>query len=810
MSMSEHDAKTALPIKSTVAVAVSMALSGHAGTAEAQEGSSGGLEEITVTARKREQSLQDVSASVQAITGDDMKRQGLSNMADVIRFLPSVSTIGGTAGANKIIFRGVSDNPNAFIAASSSALYLDEQPLTQFAVNPEPRMIDIERVEALAGPQGTLYGDSSQSGTLRIITNKPDPSAFSAYGDVMYRTGEESDASYEVSGMVNLPLIEDKFALRLVGFSSTDGGFIDNVLGDSPMRGGFTNADVVEENINGVDTVGGRAAAKWFLNDNWGITLAGIYQKSEAQNRNDYDPDVGDLETVKFFNDVRNDEWSQFALGIEGEFGDGFEFVSSTSYFDRDVDYVYDRTTYAAYFNYTFCGLYQFPGYCWSGQTFYDQDTVAKNTYVQENTRFTQEFRLSRSTDNTRWVVGAFYEEKTESWDYKTQPNQFSTSPIPVYYWTVVNSYTFDASLDPSFWRSGDDGTNWDQWAVFGNFSMDFNDQWSAEIGLRYFDQKMNRTYFVDKPFLVDAPGWPDVVTPTGGNSGTVPKVSLTYRFDDEKLIYGLYSEGFRAGGVNRNRTPYTRFPSVYEPDKLQNYELGAKTRWADGRIQVNATLFYMQWSDYQIEVVDPSFQPCGPGEVPEVDLCDQPFQVVVGNVGDAQQTGLEMDFQAVAGENLDLGLNMTYVKAETSESFVVTQPVEKGTRLPNVPEFKLTAFGQFNWPVNFVSDGSMYARLQYSYQSESDNQLEPFPELEPLEYPNLPKRVQSAYGIADASLGLSGKSWDLQAFVNNIGDERAVLFDNVLFHDTFFGRNKVNVNRPREYGLRFSMRWGN
>jgi len=806
--MSEHDANTTLPIKSTVAVAVSMALSGHAGTAEAQEGSSGGLEEIVVTARKREQSLQDVSASVQAITGEDLKRQGLANMEDVIRFLPSVSHIGGTAGANKIIFRGVSDNPGAFIAASSSAIYLDEQPLTQFAINPEPRMVDIERVEALAGPQGTLYGDSSQSGTLRIITNKPDPTGFSAFGDVMYRTGEESDASYEVSGMLNLPLIEDKFALRLVGFSATDGGYIDNVLGLSPMRGTKDNADVVEDNINGVDTVGGRVAAKWFLNDNWSIYGSALFQETEAQNRNDYDPDVGDLETVKFYNDVRNDTWSQFALTIEGEFGDGFEFVSSTSYFDREIDYVFDRTTYAAYFNYTFCGLYFYPGYCWSGQTFYDQDTVARNTQIQENTRFTQEFRLSRETDNTRWVVGAFYEEKTEYWEYRAQPEEFLTSPLVVYYWETVNGYTFTGE-DPSDWLSADD-TSWDQWAVFGNFSMDFNDQWSAELGLRYFDQSMEKTYLVGKPFLEDAPGWPDVVTPTGGNSSTVPKVSVTYRIDDEKMIYGLYSEGWRAGGVNRNRTPYTQFPVAYAPDKLQNIEFGAKTRWADDRIQFNVTAFFMQWEDYQIEVVDPSFQPCGPTEIPDVDNCSQPFQVVVGNVGDAEQLGIEADFRAVAGDNLDLGLNLTYLDAKTSEEFTVSLVVPKGTPLPNVPEWKLNAFAQYNWPVNFVSDGGMYARLQYSYQTESNNQLEPYPETGPLTYPNLPRRVQPSYGIGDFSVGLAGRTWELQAFINNISDERAALFNNVLFHDTFFGRNKVNTNRPREYGMRFHMNWGN
>ena len=354
MASHERNELNELPKTGAVAVAVTTALGGHAGFVQAQEGASGGLEEIVVTARKREESLQDISASIQALTESDLKRQGLHNMEDVIRFLPSVSHVGGTAGANKIIFRGVSDNPGAFIAASSAALYIDEQPLTQFSINPEPRMVDIERVEALAGPQGTLYGDSSQSGTLRIITNKPDPTEFSASTEFMVRSGGESSESYEVNGVLNLPIVEDKFALRLVGFSARDGGFVDNVLGVSPMRGTRDNSDVVGDDINEVDHVGGRVSAKWFVNDDWAITATGIYQDTEAGGRNDYDPTVGDLQTVKFFRDERDDQWSQFALTIEGSFA-GLDFLSSTSYFDRSIDYVFDRTTYSAYFNYNFC-----------------------------------------------------------------------------------------------------------------------------------------------------------------------------------------------------------------------------------------------------------------------------------------------------------------------------------------------------------------------------------------------------------------------------------------------------------------------
>jgi outer membrane receptor protein involved in Fe transport len=806
-----------LQARNAVAVAVSTAVAGVVAPAAVQaQAQASGIEEITVTARKREESLQDVSASIQAFTGADLKRQGITNMEDVIRFLPSVSHIGQTVGANKIIFRGVSDNPANFIAASSAALYIDEQPLTQFSVNPEPRLIDIERVESLAGPQGTLYGDSSQSGTLRIITNKPDPTQFAAAAEFMLRTGSDSADSYDVNGMLNLPLIEDKFAIRLVGFTARDGGFVDNVLGVSPQLGTKDNADLVQDDINEVDFSGGRISAKWFVNDAWSVTGALISQKSESEGANIYDPTVGDLQVVRFYKDTRDDEWSQASLTVEGKIG-GLDFVSNTSFFDRKLDYTFDRSVYSSYFNYNFCtydGAVYAPAYCWSGETIYDQDTTGWNLQDQENDRFTQEFRLSKTGDNYRWVLGAFYENKMEQWIFRSRTPEFSES-LAYYYWTGPEYAGYTPSgVDPSWWLSADD-TEWKQWAVFGNFNYDFNEKWSAEVGLRYFDSDMDRVYYVDKPFIISE-SYPDVSLAKGGNDDIVPKVALTYRIDDEKMVYALYSEGFRAGGANRNRVPeeQTVFPLVYNADKLKNFEIGTKTRWAGGRAQLNATLFFGQWEDYQIEAVDPSFNPCTGTQDPDVDACGQPFQVVVGNAGDAQQTGLEVEFKAAPNDFWDFGLNLTYVEAETSEQFTVARadedgnliPVPKGSRLPNVPELKYTAFAQYTWPASFAGSSEAYLRAQYSYQDDSLNQLEAW---EAVPYESARGQfVQPSYSIADVRAGLRGDAWTLELFVNNVGDERAVLYEDDLFFEPFFGQRRVTTNRPREYGIRFAYNW--
>jgi outer membrane receptor protein involved in Fe transport len=342
---------------------------------------------------------------------------------------------------------------------------------------------------------------------------------------------------------------------------------------------------------------------------------------------------------------------------------------------------------------------------------------------------------------------------------------------------------------------------------VFANLNYEFNENWSAEVGLRYFDQTMDKVYFVNKPFI-NAPGtWPDTVTPTGGNEDVVPKVSLTYTFDNDNLVYALYSEGWRAGGANRNRTPFTRFPVQYEPDLLKNFEIGTKTRWMDNRLQLNATVFFGQWENYQIEAVDPSFQPCPPGTIdPDEARCGQPFQVMVANVGDAEQTGVEFDLLAAPSEGFDLGLSVAWVDAKTSEDFAVSEVVPKGTPLPNVPEWKLSSFAQYTWPMNMAGGSDLYGRLQWTWQDDSRNQLEDYVAEERVSARGT--FIQPSYSILDFKLGMATNNWTLEAFVSNLTDERAVLYNDDLYFDPFWGRRRITVNRPREYGVRFAYSW--
>jgi len=841
MPIAQQSASAEKERNKKIALAISSLVAGAGGTASAQEAGKVAVEEITVTATRREENLQDVPQSVLAFSEHDIKRQNLNSLEDYARFIPSMSYVSVSPGFSKITFRGVSDSPSPFIAQSSAALYLDDQPLTQGSANPDPRMVDIERIEALSGPQATLYGDSSQSGTLRIITNKPDPNEFDSWVDATLRTMSEGEESYDVSGMVNIPLAENKFAVRLVGFVAQDGGFIDNVLGTAPFGGVDTstgplffegpngeaatllsgttdNANAVKDDVNRVEYSGARIAAKWFINEKWDITAGYVFQNTDAKGWNNYDPTVGDLKMVRFFDETREDEWGQIALTINGDLGFA-DFVSSTAYFSRDAQYTLDATSYTSYFG-LFCYAYYAdssyvfaPAYCFAPNsaqngTVVTNEVIGFATNIQDNTRLTQEFRFSHEGPKFKWVAGLFYEDKSEEWDYWARIPGYANSPAFAY-WDA--NYTLDpAAVDEAWWHSGDE-TTWEQWAVFGEFTYDFNDKWSMTAGGRYYSSKFDKFYFVERPNSrpdVQSGTPVGVSRPSGDDNGFLPKLSIKYNITDDKMVYALYSEGFRAGGTNRGRGDpnIVVTPNVYDADLLKNYELGAKTRWADGRLQVNATLFHMSWEDYQFELNDPSFS--YPAEF------RQPFQTVVANAGDAVIDGFELGIRAVLGHGWDAGFDATWLNSKTDgdinlcrfEDNPVLLPIclanaetiPDGTDLPMSPDFKASAFGQYTWQIGSLT---AFGRLQYSYTGESFNIVGEGS-------PAFPKRLQEAYSITDLKFGLQGEDWEANLFLNNITDERAQIYRNSDWADAFWGNERVSVNRPMEIGVRYFKRF--
>ena len=742
-----------------IAYAVSVALTGnYAPAVLAQQSQAADLEAVIVTARKREETLLDIPQEIQAISQQQLERANLTSVEDFQRFVPSLSYNAVTPGRGAIYFRGVADDSSSFIADASSAVYLDEQPLTQSALQPEIRLVDIERIEALPGPQGTLYGSSSQAGTLRYITNKPDPSGY--YSDVSLEghSVDQGDEGYEVSGVLNLPVGED-VAIRVVGFSARDAGYIDNVFGES-FGGTFDNADAVKEDINSIDYVGGRAAMRWLANENWTVDAGVVHQQMDA---NTYSEDNvlrsgREYSVVRFLDESREDEWTQLALTLQGDLGFG-QFTSATSYFTRRIAYFQDNTDYTFYLSNAFGAYYANydlgpdpRGLGWSDGPYAD--------------RIAQEFRLQGSTEKTTWLAGLFYEQVEEGYSFFTRIEDYEDSPSFAFW----NAYygVEPGTTDNVFYHSKNDQKT-EQYAVFGEVGYSPTEDWTLTAGLRWFDHTRTRDYFIQQP---NGHFTANLGTAKESTSDITKKLSVQYNFSENAMVYALYSDGYRAGGRNVVR-PGTVLPPDYEPDFLYNYELGLKSRWAGGRYGLNLTLFRMDWDDYQVEVVDP-----GPL-----------YAVLVANVGDAQIEGATLEFTAYLWDSLDFGLNLQLLNAETKSDNDIIGTAE-GTRLPFSAEEKGAVWVEYTFPGE-LAGGRVYGRFQWTYTGNSLNGI-------------FDATVQPAYQLADARLGFEADDWELYAFVDNMTNERAV-----LFAQNFAPAGSVTVNAPRTWGIGFSKSWG-
>ena len=405
--------------------------------------------------------------------------------------------------------------------------------------------MDIARIEALAGPQSTLYGASSQSGAVRVITNKPDPEEFTADIGAGFGSTNKGGTSYELDATVNIP-VSETVAIRLSGFSSTDAGYIDNVLGTtvvddvfgSGLGGQKDNADMLDDDYNQVDWSGGRAAVRWLVDDNWSVTATANFQELEAGGYNDYDPSVGDLQTVKFAKEMRTDEWLQTSLVIEGDLGFA-QLVSATSYYDRDMLYTNDTQSYAAYFHYSF-GIYY-------GYATYDfgLDPVGYLVNDQKNESLTQEIRLSGANDRLNWTVGGFWQESEEFWDFHTYVDGYRNSPA-----FAAWSYYYPGIAPTDAWWNSFQGTDRTDTALFGEMDVVLiEDRLTALIGGRWYDVDRELSYTVERPDSRVAQELPDR---KAKDDGFIPKYGLELQINEDVMIYGVYSEGYRVGGTNR------------------------------------------------------------------------------------------------------------------------------------------------------------------------------------------------------------------------------------------------------------------
>lgn len=754
------------------------------------------LDEVVVTATKTQQNLQDVPLSIQAIGNERLEQLGVSGFDDYVKFLPSVSFQQAGPGFARVFMRGAAagDNGNHSGPQPGVGQYLDEQPITTIQGALDIHMYDIARVESLAGPQGTLYGASSQSGTIRIITNKPDKSAFDAGYSLEGNTVADGDQGYLAESFVNVPL-SDIAAIRLVGWVRHDAGYIDNVAATRTFpTSGLSQQSRAEENYNDADTYGARAALKIDLTDTWTVTPTIMGQRQKSNGVYAGESDIGEREVAHWHEENSDDRWMQAALTVEGKVST-FDLTFTSSYLKRDVDVNSDYSDYAFFYD-----TLSPPQYF--GEYFVDNagDLINPSQYIEGKDSYTKTSHEVRfTTDQTkrlRFVGGLFIQRQTHD---------------------IQQVYKVD-NLADSLEVTGWDDTLWltKQWrvdrdyALFGEMTYDVSDRFAVTAGLRQFRYEnslegfygfgLNNIYgsstgenscsIALNPFST-APC--DNLNKTVKDDGTTYRLNGTWHVTDDVMLYATFSEGFRPGGVNRRGT----FPP-YKADFLTNYEIGWKTSLGD-RFRFNGAIFRGDWQDFQFSYLG------------ENGLTN------VTNAGGATLQGVEMDMQWLIADGFTLYGGLALQEAELSEDFCKLlgddgKPLDRadclaedptafapnGTRLPTTPKFKANLTARYDFKM-----GAFDSHLQLSgvHNGESRSAL-------------LPAEAdilgdQEAYTMVDASYGFGTDRWSAEVFVDNALDEKASLYRYAECDASICGGITYGVQlRPRTIGLKFSQKF--
>ena len=754
------------------------------------------IEEVIVTATKREANMQDLAQSITAFTADDLERLRARDMKEYIDALPSIALVNSVPGRNSVVFRGVSTGSSEYRTDSMTAVYLDEQPLTTNSQQVDPWLVDIERVEALPGPQGTLFGSSSQSGTLRVITNKPDPSGFSAQIDASAYATSGGEPSHDLSGHINVPL-SDRLAVRVAAFVSREGGYIDNVLGRD-LADTRDNARFVEDDFNEYDISGGRVAATWDLSDRWTAIAGLISQSSSTTGSWESDPALGDFKIVKFFDEYRDDDWQQTSLTFKGDLG-GAEFSATSAWFDRDIAYEWDNHVYEQYKD-AYWGVY-------SGYGLYNSEYTFGTTFnEQTQERFSQEVRLtSTGASRFQWMVGAFYEDVDDEWLFGAQ----NPSLMDTVAWETANyyAYTYYAAYDHIDYPLAPSNVGFynhfvravEQTAAFGELSLGLTDRLTTTLGLRWFEYDRNE--FDQFQFPQGLPPLTGLDSngayrASGVEQDTALKLSAQYAIDSDRMLYALFSQGFRLGGSNSQRAAATGLvPQNYGADKLNNYEAGLKSEWFDNRLQLNVSTFYMVWNDIQINN--------------EGGVEDKWWLRGMINGDTARTMGVEVNWDASLTDSLRFEGGIFLANPEFNSEFTLLsgEVVTDGTTMPISPEFKYYFALEYTvW--DWRGLGDLWARYDTSYQSEVYNGLS-------TAIAKDPEGRQPAWTQSNFQLGIeTRKGPQIVLEVNNVWDERTISwldsgsnFQAAQFGDPRF-HNVRSYVAPRSIGLSATFRF--
>jgi len=741
------------------------------GTALAQQTAPANGDDIVVTASKREQNLQDVPMAITALGTERLAELQVKEFQDVVKFLPSVTIQTAAPGFAQVYFRGVSSGENANHSASLPTVgtYLDEMPVTTIQGALDIHAYDLSRVEALAGPQGTLYGASSMAGTIKLVTNKPDTSG--TYGEIGAEINSVAHGNFGgvAEGFINAPLGE-RAALRLVGWYRHDAGYIDNIPGSRtyPTSGIVqNNSAYVENNYNDADTYGARLALGIELDDNWTLrpTIMGQIQKTNGSYSQERSSAVtGQLQTVQYNPEWSKDKWLQAALTIEGKLGN-WDLTVTGGHLRRRTDVASDYSDYSYFYD----ALY--------GSGYYLRDNannlISPNQYINGIDRYKKSFveaRIASPADAPiRFIGGVFWQRQSHNIEQNYIIDNLADD-------LKVPGTASDIWLTKQFRVDRD-------YAAFGELSYDITDKLTLTGGGRLYKFDNSLVGFfgysagVSSRTGVAACFGPAIVAGSPctnldkrtKDTGFIHKLNLTYKLSDNALIYGTWSRGFRPGGINRRGT----LPP-YGPDTLDNYEFGWKTNW--GPVRFNGAIYQEDWKDIQLSFL-------GLNGLTEI-----------RNAGVARIRGIELDLGYREG-GFSINAGMSYNDAQirrdfcliANSSFDCTLPgsdgatnallAPSGTQLPVTPKFKGNLVTRYEFPIGGLGGHVQFA-LNHIGKRRSDLRI----------FENALKGTLKSYTTADISIGVKGEDWKAELFATNLFDSNGIINTGVQCLETTCG----------------------
>jgi iron complex outermembrane recepter protein len=829
------------------------------------------LEEVTVTATKVTENLQNVPISIEALGTQKLEQLNITNLDDYVEYLAGVTTIksigqgGNGVGTSHVYMRGIDSGQDGNHSGSQPTVgtYLDEQPITTIDGTVDVHVYDIARIEVLEGPQGTLYGASSEAGTIRIITNKPDPTKFEASYDVAGDTITNGGGTgWKAEGFVNIPL-GPIAAVRLVGWDEHDPGYINNVAGTNVNAGivdgtrtfcilgaapcqTLNNASSVSNNYNTVEYRGGRGALKLDLGDNWYVMPSFMGQSTAATGFFGYDPAVGPLDLVHFGPENDQDSFTQAALTVEGKVSD-FDITYAGAWFVRNQHSIADYADYSYWYD-----KYYGSGSLWRGNpgavggVSAGPNIMPQEFVIEDNhyTKWSNEIRVSTPQQySVKGTVGLFAQRQVHDiWEDYVMPGA-GGNPYAYNTQGLARSLTIPTLDNNSIWLTDEQRVDRDT-AIFGQLNWDVGAGWGVNLGMRgyHYDNSLQGFYGFSENYQAVSTYASGMATcgPPGGppnpayqpfhfapctnlntsvsDTGHTEAATLSYKFDRDRMVYFTFSTGFRPGGVNRvyDAAIHQIYPP-YRSDELKNYELGWKTQWFDERLRFNGSLFWEQWDNFQ-------FSYLGPNSV-----------TVVQNAASARSRGVEGNLEWAVTSKLLLTGSATFLDAELTKPFcgtttltfptscpyqqsgaegspigfadgtVVQGPyAPAGTRLPGTPRLKLNIISRYTQP---LGDFNAYGQAAVVYQDAS------VPLLFPAFYQQGPEGQQHLgelppYTLLNLAAGLQHNGMQLEVRVENVINTLGELTRFAACTPTSCNQPYVIPVQPRTVWLQFGQKF--